>query len=123
MFGIKLRSKHNLAHPGDARLKAVLQQWHGIEPRSDFEFCVWRRIRAVAAAESSAPGLWVIARGRLTTEPAWVPAMAAAAGLVIGVLTALSVPQTRTGPYSIAPLFHAQTLTGAYLTMVSGGAR
>lgn len=123
MFGVKLRSKHSLAHPADPRLKAVLQQWPAVEPRADFESCVWRRIRAAAAAESTAPGLWVIVRGWLSAEPAWVPAMAATAGLLVGVALALSGPQPRTGPYSTAPLLHAQTLTGAYLTMVSGGAR
>src|SRR5450830_772485 len=107
MFGIKLRSQHNFAHPGDARLKALLQQWPGIEPRSDFESCVWRRIRVAAAAESRAPGLWVIVRGWLSAEPAWVHAAAAAAGLLVGVSMALSVPQTRTGAYSTAPLLHA----------------
>ena len=121
MFGVKFRTKHNLAHPGDARLKALLQQWPGIEPRPGFESCVWRRIRVASAAESSAPGLWVIVRGWLSAEPAWVNAMAATAGLLVGVALALSAPQTRTGPYSTAPLLHAQTLTGAYLTMVSGG--
>src|SRR5450759_991531 len=111
MFGVKFRSKHNFSHPGDARLKALLQQWHAIEPRSDFESGVWRRIHAAAAAESSAPGLWVIVRGWLSAEPAWVNAMAATAGLLAGVALALSAPQTRTGSYSTAPLLHAQTLT------------
>ncbi|MFH1969361.1 MAG: hypothetical protein ABIJ53_03475 [Verrucomicrobiota bacterium] len=123
MFGVKFRSKHNIAHPDDARLKAVLPHWHGLEPRSNFESCVWRRIRVAAAAESTVPGLWVILRGWLSAEPAWVPAMAAITGLLVGVSLALSVPQTRTGPSSTAPLLNAQTLTGAYLTMVSGGAR
>ena len=134
MLGVKLRSEHNLAHPADARLKAALQQWSAIEPRADFESCVWRRLRVADAAESSAPGLWVIARGWLTragealrrslaAEPAWVHAMAATAGLVVGVALALSAPQTHTGPNSVAPLLHSRTLTGAYLTMVSGGAR
>jgi type III secretory pathway component EscS len=123
MFGIKLRNKHTLSHPGDARLKALLQQWPGIEPRSDLESCVWRRIRAASAEESTAPGLWMILRGWLSAEPVWVHAVAVTVGLLVGVLTALSAPQTRTGPYSTAPLLHAQTLTGAYLTMVSGGAR
>lgn len=123
MFGIKFRSKHNIAHPGDARLKAMLQQWHGIEPRADFESCVWRRIRAASAAESTAPSLRVIVRGWLAAEPVWVHAVAAAAGLMVGVSLALAAPQTRTSPYSAAPLLHSQTLTGAYLTMVSGGAR
>lgn len=123
MFGTKLRTKHSLVHPDDARLKAILQQWHGLEPRSDLESCVWRRIRVAAAAESAAPGLWAIVRGWLSVEPAWVPAMAATAGLLVGVAMALSVPQTRPGPSSTASLLHAQTLTGAYLTMVSGGAR
>lgn len=123
MFGVKFRSEHNLAHPDDARLKALLQQWPGIEPRADFEFCVWRRIRTAATAESTAPGLWVVVRGWLAAEPAWVPAMAATAGILVGVALALSAPQTRTGPYSAAPLLHSQTLAGAYLTMVSGEAR
>lgn len=123
MFGVKLRSKHNLSHPGDARLKAVLRQWHGIEPHANFESCVWRRIRTAAAAESTVPGLWVIVRGWLNAEPAWIHAVAAAAGLMVGVSLALSAPQTHTGPSSAAPFLHSRTLTGAYLTMVSGGAR
>ncbi|MBU4198401.1 MAG: hypothetical protein KKG09_09270 [Verrucomicrobia bacterium] len=123
MFDIKLRSKHNVAYPGDARLKALLQQWHGIDPRSDFESCVWRRIRVASAEEVIAPGLWVILRGWLAAEPAWVPAMAATAGLLFGVSLALSAPHTHPGPYSTASLLHAQTLAGGYLTMVSGGAR
>ena len=123
MFGVKFRSEHNLAHPADARLKAVLQQWPAIEPRFDFESCVWRRIRVAYAEESTAPGLWGKVRGWLSAEPAWVHAVAAAAGLVVGVSMALSVPQTRTSSYPAAPLLYAQTLTGAYITMVSGGAR
>lgn len=123
MIDVKSGTQHSLAHPDDVRLKAVLQQWPDIEPRFDFESCVWRRIRVAATAESTAPGLWVIVRGWLNAEPAWVHAVAATAGLLVGVSLALVAPQTRTGPYSTASLLNAQTLTGAYLTMVSGGAR
>lgn len=123
MFGVKLRIKHSLAHPGDARLKALLQQWHDIAPRSDFESCVWRRIRTAAAAESAAPGRGVILRAWLTVAPAWAPAMAATVGILVGGTMALTAPPTRPEPYSVAPLLHSRTLAGAYLTMVSGGAR
>ena len=123
MFGKWFKIKRNVADYSGPRLKAVLQQWHGIEPRSDFESCVWRRIRTAAVAESNAHGFWVILRGWLVAEPAWVHAMAATAGLLVGVAMALPAPQTRTGTYSAAPLLHSQTLAGAYLTMVSGGSR
>lgn len=118
--------RFNVRHdtdPGDLQLQKALQHWHGIEPRSGFESRVWRRIRAAPAAEFTAPGLWAILRGCLAAEQAWVPAMAATAGLLIGVALALSVPQPRAAPYSAAPLLHSRTLAGAYLTMVSGGAR
>ncbi|MFA5042893.1 MAG: hypothetical protein WC381_06360 [Kiritimatiellia bacterium] len=123
MVDINLRFRRSLAHSDEARLKTALQHWHAIEPRADFESCVWRRICAAAAAESAAPGLWAIARGWLNVEPAWVRAVAAIIGIVAGVSAALSVPQTRADPESAASLLPAQTLTGAYLAMASGGVR
>jgi len=123
MFGKWFKIKRNVADYSGPRLKALLQQWHGIEPRSDFESCVWRRIRAVAAEESTAPGFWVILRGWLSTEPPWVHAVAATLGILVGVSLALSMPQTRTGPEFATPLVQVQSLTDAYLTMVSGGTR
>lgn len=129
-----MNGKHNLAQPDDARLKAVLQQWPGLEPRADFAARVWQGIHAPRAAEARANPLWTIIRAWLTrlgealrrslaAEPAWVYAMAATAGIMVGVSMALSAPPPRAVPYSAAPLFHSQTLAGAYLTMASGGSR
>lgn len=120
MFNANSKNKPDPDHPGNARLKALLQQWRGIEPSATFEAAVWRHIRAAAVEGQQVPRLWSIARTWLSAESAWVPAMAAA-GLLLGVALALAMPQAR--PYYAAPLVNSQTLAGAYLGMASGGIR
>lgn len=123
MFGTRLRSESSKTQEGDERLRALLRAWKGVEPQASFETAVWRRIRAVSAAEQSRLSAAAAWREWFVPRPAWVNAVAAAAGVVVGVGLAFSTPAVRDGSRGDAPLLHSQTLAGSYLTVVTGGTR
>ena len=123
MLGTAHDSHPEARDDGDARLKAVLQQWRGPEPAANFTSGVWRRVRASPAASPQAAGVWTILRGWLTADPAWVQAVAAAVGIVVGIGAAFAGPPPCAFDLAPAPFAHSQTLAGAYVSMVSGGMR
>ncbi len=123
MFERHLRPESGKTQEGDERLAALLQEWKGVEPQSNFESCVWRRIRAASALEQRPLPALTVLRDWFVPRTAWANAMAAAAGIIVGVGLALSTPAMRDGHQTNEPLLHSQTLTGSYLTMVTGGTR
>lgn len=106
----------------DLRLRALLREWPTPDPRGGFEAAVWRRIRAAAAEIRPLPGRSHV-RCWLALRPAWANALAAAAGIVVGVGLAVAGSGAQAGRLADEPLLHSQTLAGSYLTMVTGGTR
>lgn len=98
----------------DTNLTALLQEWRGITPGATFEADVWNKIQ-----HNSQP----ILREWVTSQFAWVNALAAAAGLVLGVGLAFNAPSTPTRNDAGPSLLHTHTLAGSYLTMAAGGIR
>lgn len=98
----------------DENLTVLLQEWQGIKPGANFEAEVWNRIR-----HSSQSPL----REWFTPPLLWVNALAAAAGLVLGVGLAFNVPSSQDRFPAETSLLHAQTLAGSYLAMADGGLR
>ena len=123
MFGRRFRWEGGKVQEGDERLSALLEQWKGLEPRANFEAAVWRRIRTASAPEQRRLPLVITLRDWFVPRPAWASAMAAAAGIVVGVGLAFSTPAARDGRQADEPLLHSQTLAGSYLTMMTGGTR
>jgi hypothetical protein len=118
-----LKTRRILDRPTDLPIKSLLREWQGIEPRANFEASVWRRMRATATTEPLRPGPLEDLRGWLAGQPIWATALAATAGVFVGVWIALAVPASRPDRYAATPLLQPQTLTGAYLAMVSGETR
>lgn len=118
MFGRFFRRERGQVRDDDARLDALLHEWKGMEPGAHFESTVWRRVRRASAPKPVIP-FW---RDWLIPAPAWVSAMAAMLGILVGVWSGFSVPAAHSG-HAAEPLLHAQTLAGSYLAMVTGDAR
>lgn len=78
----------------DDKLKALLRQWSDIEPASNFEANVWRRIRQPVPVRAPALIDWL---------PVWLPqpAFALSAAIVVGLAIGIS-----SGIFS-APATHA----------------
>jgi hypothetical protein len=97
-------------NPNDDKLKQLLGQWREIEPRAQFEADVWRRIRQPAPQYQG----WL---ERFGLQPIWVQAVAMLAGITIGLHAGLSPsPVTKD-----VALLKPGTLTGNYVSMISGG--
>jgi len=107
----------------DERLTGLLHEWRAIEPRANFEAAVWRRIRTAAAPEPQAIPAFSLLREWLHPRTAWVSAMAAALGILVGVWAGVSARGARNEHQVAEPLLHPQTLAGSYLAMVTGDAR
>ena len=103
----------------DERLGALLRQWDGIEPRTNFEASVWRRIRSAPATEAREfqPG---VLRGLFTPPMAWANAAFVAVAILAGVWAGTALPRRS---QAAEPLLYAETLAGSYLNMVTGGAQ
>ena len=100
----------------DDKLKALLRQWSEIEPKSNFEANVWRRIRTAA---DQPEGLSLAeAIGRLLWQPGWSMVVALLVAVAVGVwggvvTTAPRADSTKTELQFLAP----GTLAGSYLQM------
>lgn len=109
--------------PDDVRLGDLLRKWHSIEPKANFETAVWRGIHtATAPGQRRFPALTTL-RDWFAPRPAWVNAMAVAAGIVVGVGLAFSTPTVGDGRQADEPLLHSQTMAGSYLALVTGETR
>ena len=108
----------------DNNLSRLLKQWRAIEPSSNFEAGVWRRIRRVGAGQPERGSLldqwW---RGRL-----WRPALGVAAAVLfsaaIGTSMGVHTAARRTSAAPVELQFmSAGTLAGGYARLAAGGAR
>lgn len=103
----------------EQKLNAVLQAWQGIEPRSDFEQCVWRGIQSGAAApEHATLGVFGI-----QSHPAWVGALAASIAIMVGIVAGLRTAEGPTFRSELRSVMNGQTLAASYHALVSGEMR
>ena len=109
--------------PEDQRLHGLLRAWRGAEPTADFEAAVWRRLREADLPAARRAGLAGRQPLRFSPGRAWANALAAAAGVMVGVGLAFSAAAPQSGRHGDEPLLHARTLAGAYLALVAGGGR
>ena len=123
MPGNRFRSESGMDAAGIEGLSALLRQWKGVEPRSDFEAAVWRKIRMV-----SPTGIRRITQagrfpGWLTLYPARTTAVAAAAAVIVGI--GMGFLSQRTYPIHppTHPLLQSRTVAGAYLSVATGELR
>ncbi len=121
MFEGRFKLGNGRAQAGDKRLVELLREWKGVTPSAGFEAAVWRRIRSASEPEQRHQPVITLLREWFVPRPAWVNTLAAAAGIVIGIGLAFSNPGARDQRQGGQPLLRSQTLSGAYLAMVSGG--
>lgn len=109
--------------PSDERLDALLKQWRDIEPRTDFEGNVWRRVRTNRAEHAERVNLIELI-GRWLRQPAMTMAVAVVASVVIGLSAGLL---TARRPMAVASselrFMSAGTLAGGYVKASTEGAR
>jgi hypothetical protein len=96
-------------NPSDDKLKQLLGQWREIEPRTQFEADVLRRIRQTAPQAR--------ATGWFGVPLLWANAVALLMGVVVGAYTGLSPISNRQDVVVLKP----GTLAGNYISMISGG--
>ena len=105
------------------QLHALLKQWGGIEPKSNFETNVWRRVRLAQAEQPERVSLPQLLR-RWLWQPAVALALVAVAGAVIG--SSAGVVSAR-GTATVAPselqFLGSGTLAGGYVKTSTGGGR
>ncbi len=123
MFAGRFNLGDGRARAGDERLSALLREWKGWEPSSGFEVAVWRRIRSASVPEQRRLPVIELLREWFVPRPVWANALAAAAGIAIGIGLAFSIPGARDRRQNDLPLLSSQTLSGSYLAMVTGGTR
>lgn len=109
--------ERTMPEPRDEGVSVLLGSWKAPDPPADFEAAVWRRIQGVHAAETGPlRGL----HGVFGPSWAWLNALAAAAGIIVGItLSFWTVARHERLPITVTwP--HSQTLAGSYLAAVSG---
>ena len=120
MLGKTRGSDRGGAGARDERLSALLSQWRAVEPGPGFEAAVWRRIRAVPAAQPA--GLWDRWLDWFLPHPVWAGAAAASVAMAIGLLAGLATPgHARAGGHETHALLQPGTLMGAYAALSERG--
>jgi hypothetical protein len=120
MFGKTRDAGRSAAGAPDERLSDLLRQWPEVEPGAGFEAAVWRRIRAVSAAQPA--GSWTRWQAWLQTHPVWAGAAAAAAALAVGLLAGLATPgHALAQGRETHALLHSRTLMGTYAALSERG--
>lgn len=103
-------------------LTEMLHTWHGIDPPAGFEAAVWQRIDGLNEKTIAASG--DLARVLLWPRAAWVLSLAAVlVGVALGAAWSRVAGSPPSRHASTEALFNAQTLAGAYVNLLSGGAR
>jgi hypothetical protein len=107
----------------DTRLRGLLRQWKDIEPKSNFEANVWRRIRL-----AQTDGTERITVFEWLRRLAWQPAMAVACAVLVSAIVGSSAGVlTARGPATVAPgelqFLGSGTLAGGYVKASTGGGR
>jgi di/tricarboxylate transporter len=102
--------KHN-----DDKLRSLLKQWRDIEPQTNFEADVWRRIRVTADQRTERVSL-IDMIGRLLWKPAWSVAAALFMAAIVGVWGGVASTSRPADPSRTELQFMAPgTLAGSYL--------
>lgn len=114
MFNKKSFWRQKSPISNDKDLTALLQEWQGITPGANFEAEVWNRIHH---ASQSPLREW------FTPPLVWGNALAAAAGLVLGIGLAFNMPSAHDKFQAETSLLQSHTLAGSYLVMADGGVR
>jgi hypothetical protein len=114
---------HLVMDEKDARLTSVLRQWRELEPSTNFEANVWRRIRIAAAGEPKGAGLAELLH-RLLWRPSMAVAVAVVASAMIGTTTGFytTSPSMQVSPKELGFLSQG-TLAGGYAKVLSRGLR
>jgi hypothetical protein len=105
----------------DPKLRNLLRQWKGIEPRGDFESNVWRKIRLAEAGEPQTAGWrqwWQV----LMLRPAFSVAIALFVAVAIGGVSGWQA--SRASQPSPTPLFSflgGDSLAGGYVHTTAHG--
>lgn len=99
-------------------LHDLLQQWQAVDPRPDFEACVWRRLREEPAPQTSV----VMRPAFLPVSAGWLAA-AASLGILAGVWLATASAPSPSFRTAHNTLLEPGSLAGAYLAMTGGGVR
>jgi len=104
-----------MMNQNDDKLRALLKQWHDIEPPGDFEANVWRQIRLAADQHTVRVGL-IETMGRLLWQPAWSVAAALLVATLVGVWGGVASAPRHTGTSQAELQFLGSgTLAGSYL--------
>jgi hypothetical protein len=104
----------------DERLSAMLRQWPETEPGSGFEAAVWRRIRAVPAAQPAGLRDWWF--DWFVPHPVRAGLAVVSVALAIGLVAGVAIPGgARTGVHDAHALLHPRTLMGTYLALSEEG--
>lgn len=104
----------------DSKLSDLLRQWRDIEPSSNFEASVRRRIRLAETKKPERASVFDLLFGHHT----WQPSLALAAAVVVSVLIGSSAGViTSRRPVSVAPaelgFMSAGTLAGGYVQLAA----
>jgi hypothetical protein len=115
------KSDHVEEQGSDMKLSLLLQEWKDDEPQVDFETAVWGRIRCAPKTETGSSGMILTLREWLAPSSAWVNAVAAAAGIVIGMRLVFAAPAEHKHLTVSVSLPYSDTLANTYLATVTGG--
>jgi anti-sigma factor RsiW len=105
----------------DDKLKALLRQWRDIEPKTNFEANVWRRIRLAEQPENRSIIGWL---QRLIWQPAFSVVTAIAVAALVGAWSGTrSAPQSTAQEQSELGFLSSGTLAGSYAQLTTRGTR
>ena len=104
-----------MMNQNDDKLRALLKQWHDIDPPGDFETNVWRRIRLAGDKHPVRIGL-IETMGQLLWQPAWSVAAALLVATLVGVWGGVaSTPRQTDTSQAELQFLGSGTLAGSYL--------
>lgn len=106
----------------DHRLKELLATWRDVEASAGFEDRVRRRI-LTAEEKPRRPTLLEWITESLGEEPVWLPAMSAAAGVILGIFVVYPSFQPKPSMPGSLQAMNVGTLSGDYVRLVTGGSR
>lgn len=109
--------------PNDEKLNRLLKQWQSIEPSTNFEANVWRRIRLAEAEQPESVTIvgWL---QRLLWQPAFSFVTAVIIALAVGAWGGVrSAPQRQDRHQSELGFLSTGTLAGSYAHLTTRGVR
>jgi len=115
-----LSAYYRLMSGNDDKLKTLLKQWREIDPKTNFEANVWRRIRLAEQSEQATITGWL---QRLLWQPEFSVVAAIAVAVAIGAWGGVrSTPQSMVERPTELGFLSSGTLAGSYAQLtVRGG--